>query len=128
MKDQQMINYWLKSAQEDIITAESLFNAQRFLPCLFYCHLFIEKIIKAVIIKNTKKDASYGHKLSRLAKSTNLPFTQKQVNLLNDLTAFNIKARYQDYKFSLYKKADKTYTLNYLAKAKELYIWIKTNL
>ena len=128
MKAQQMINYWLKSAQEDIITAESLFKTQRFLPCLFYCHLFIEKIIKAIIIKNTKKDAPYGHKLSRLAKSTNLPFAQKQVNLLNDLTAFNIKARYQDYKFSLYKKATKTYTLNYLIKAKKLYLWIKKSL
>jgi len=124
MSTEEMLNYWLKSASEDLLTAESLYKEKRYLPCLFYCHLFIEKTIKAFIVRNTKKSAPFGHKLSRLAKITKLEITQKQIDLLDELTAFNIKARYEDYKFSMYKKANKIYTLNYLKKSRELYKWL----
>lgn len=121
---QEMKDYWQKSAAEDLITADALFKSKRYLPCLFYCHLFVEKIIKAIIVKVTEQPAPIGHKLSRLIKFTGLMLTQEQLNLLDDLTAFNIKARYEDYKFQMYKKATKAYTETYLKKAKELYLWL----
>lgn len=55
MSVQEMIDYWKKSAAEDIITAEGLFRIGRYLPCLFYCHLFVEKILKAMVVKDTGK-------------------------------------------------------------------------
>ncbi len=120
-----MVEYWIKSAEEDIKTAESLFSTKRYLPCLFYCHLFVEKIVKAIIVGKTGKSAPFGHKLSYLAKLAGLDFTKEQVRLLDDLTSFNIRARYEDYKFAIYKKAKKEYTEKYLHRAKELYIWLK---
>ena len=128
MSTKDMINYWVKSAAEDTITAESLFDSKRYLPCLFYCHLFIEKILKAHIVKKNKQVAPFGHKLSRLAKFTQLKFSTLQLDLLDDLTAFNIKARYEDYKFVMYQKANKIYTQKYLKLAKELYLWLKNQL
>lgn len=128
MTEQKMIEYWKRSAIEDVLTAESLFSAKRFLPCLFFCHLFIEKIIKALIVKKTGEPAPYGHKLSRLAKITSIPFTSLQLDLLDDLTSFNIKARYEDYKFQLYKKATHEYTKSYLKKAREMYLWLQEKL
>jgi len=125
MTTKEMIKYWTRSASEDLVTAESLFKTSRFLPCLFYCHLFVEKTIKALIVKKTGKPAPYGHKLSRLAKLTSVTFSSKQLDLLDDLTSFNIKARYEDYKLKMYKKATKDYTKNYLVKAKEIYLWLK---
>lgn len=121
-----MIEYWTKSSAEDVITAEGLFKLCRYLPCLFYCHLFVEKIIKALIVKDTKEPASYGHKLARLAKCvSSVKLSREQLDLLDELTAFNIKARYEDYKFEMYKKATKNYTEEYLAKAKGFYLWLK---
>lgn len=125
MSVKKMIDYWVRSAAEDLVTAEGLFKLERYLPCLFYCHLFVEKMIKAIIVKKTNQPSPFGHKLSRLAKLTSISFSEKQLNLLDDLTAFNIKARYEDYKFEIYKKATKDYTKNYLEKAKELYLWLK---
>lgn len=122
----KMINFWMKSSEEDLITAEGLYKIGRFLPCLFYCHLFIEKAIKGLTVKDTGDAAPYDHKLSRLVKKIkSVKFTKKQLDLLDDLTAFNIKARYEDYKFEIYKKATKTYTKTYLDRAKELYLWLK---
>ena len=120
-----MLNYWLKSAGEDLKTAEALFRLKRYLPCLFYTHLFVEKILKAIVVSQTNQPAPYGHKLSRLAKLTKISLNSDQLNLLDDLTAFNIKTRYEDYKFSMYKEATKTYTQKYLKKAKELYLWLR---
>lgn len=55
MNTEEMVDYWKRSAEEDLITAESMFKTKRYLPCLFYSHLFIEKIIKAIVVKNTKE-------------------------------------------------------------------------
>lgn len=125
MSIKKMIDYWLRSAEEDLITAESLYKAKRCLPCLFYRHLFVEKIIKAIIVKETSGPPPYGHKLSRLAKLTTVSFSKERLDLLDELTAFNIKARYEDYKFTMYKKATARYTQGYLKKAKELSLWLK---
>lgn len=86
MTTSEMRSYWLKSASEDVLTAESLFRAKRYSPCLFFCHLFIEKVAKALIVTKTHKPVPFGHKLTRLLKYTSLSFTSDQLKLLDDLT------------------------------------------
>lgn len=113
---------------EDVETAEAMFETKRHLPCLFYCHLFVEKIIKAVIVKTTGEPPPYGHKLLRLAELAGIEWDKAQGMLLADLTRFNIRARYEDYKQILYKQATKQFTKSYLADAKELYVWLKKKL
>ena len=125
MTKQTMIDYWIKGAEEDAITAETLFTSKRYVPCLFFCHLFTEKIIKGIIVKETGEPAPYGHKLSRLASFTTISFSKDQLDLLDELTGFQISARYEDYKFQLSKKATVTYTKDYLDKSKELYLWLQ---
>ena len=126
MTKKEMVEYWLKSADEDVVTAEGLYKLKRYLPCLFYCHLFIEKMIKALIVEGTSDAAPYDHKLTRLVKKiSSIKFTKKQLDFFDELTAFNIQARYEDYKFKMYKKATKKYTMNYLGEAKEMYLWLK---
>lgn len=127
MKIDKLINYWIKSSEEDLKTAMSLFNSKRYHHCLFFCHLFIEKILKALVIKTTGKPAPYGHKLTKLANLTRINFSNEQLDLLDEITAFNIEARYNDYKFQFYKKATKSYTQEYFQKAKQIYLWLKKN-
>lgn len=123
-----MVVYWARSAAEDVITSESLFASKRYLPCLFYCHLFVEKILKGLIVKKTGEPSPYGHMLLRLAKLAGLSLTDGQSTLLADLTRFNIRARYEDYKYGLHKEASKEFTKKYMHDAKELYVWLKKKL
>jgi HEPN domain-containing protein len=125
MKINETINYWIKSSQEDLKTAESLFRTKRYHHCLFFCHLFIEKIIKALVAKASGEPAPYGHKLTKLAKLTKINFSEEQLDFLDEITAFNIEARYNDYKFQFYKKATKGYTHGYFKKAKDIYLWLR---
>jgi HEPN domain-containing protein len=123
-----MIHYWLKSSQEDLKTAVGLFRLKRYQHCLFFCHLFVEKAIKALVVKTTSQPAPYDHKLSKLTKLTKVNFSDKQLDLLDELTAFNIEARYNDYKFQFYKKATEEYTREYLKRAKDMHLWLKKKL
>lgn len=125
MKTSDIINYWVRSSEEDLKTAGSLFSLKRYPHCLFFCHLFIEKIIKTLVVKATGRPAPYGHKLAKLAKLTGVDFTDEQLDLLDEITAFNIEARYNDYKFQFYKKATRKYTQDYFGKAKGLYSWLR---
>jgi HEPN domain-containing protein len=42
------IEYWLKTSEDDWITVKSFFQSGRYIHCLFFAHLSIEKICKAL--------------------------------------------------------------------------------
>ena len=48
---QKQINYWITGAEDDIETAGLLIREKRTLHGLFFCHLVIEKAIKAHVGK-----------------------------------------------------------------------------
>ena len=116
--------FWVKSAAEDLKTAQSLFVSKRYHHCLFFCHLFIEKILKALVVKKTKKPSPYDHNLLRLAELSGIAFAQDQLDALTEIKTFNIGGRYDDYKFSFYKKATRVYAEKYLTKSLQLYLWL----
>ncbi len=128
MNTKEIIKYWLKSAEEDLKTARHLFGSKRYHHCLFFCHLFVEKIIKALVAKKTKEPAPYGHNLLRLSELSGIKFSKEQLDLLDEITSFNIEARYNDFKFKFYKKATPNYTQSYFKKSKEIYLWLKQKL
>ena len=125
MTKEEMVAYWVKSSREDVETAEALFESKRYVACLFYCHLFVEKILKAVIVYETGEPAPYGHKLLHLGQQTKIPWSKEQLDILDELTKFNIRARYEDYKFSLHKRATAQFTKTYLSRAQNIYLWIQ---
>lgn len=59
-----------------------------------------------------------------LATKANLALSEEQENFLDDVTTFNIKARYPDYKNRFYRKATREFTEGYIAKIKEFRLWL----
>jgi HEPN domain-containing protein len=123
-----MIKYWVRSAEENLKTAKSLFKTKRYSHCLFFCHLFIEKILKALATKNIGKPAPYGHNLLKFAEMSGIKFSKTQLDLFDEINTFNIEARYNDYKFQFYKKATKKYSQEYFEKAEKFYLWLKNQI
>ena len=128
MEISEMVNYWFEGAEDDLKTAKSLFVSKRYHHCLFFCHLFLEKIIKALVVKKTKQQTPYVHNLVRLSELSGIEFSEEQLDLLAEITSFNIEARYNDYKRKFFKKATKEYTEGYFKKAKDIYLWLKSKL
>lgn len=128
MTVKQAVEYWFKSAQEDLKTATSLIHSKRYAHCLFFCHLFIEKILKALIVKNIKDNPLPIHNLVRLAGQTGIVFTEQQKAFLTEVNEFNLRARYDDVKFRFHKKATKKFTEKYFKQSKGLYLWLEKKL
>ncbi|OGZ72205.1 MAG: hypothetical protein A2908_02355 [Candidatus Staskawiczbacteria bacterium RIFCSPLOWO2_01_FULL_38_12b] len=122
-----LIQYWEKSSENDFSVAQDLFKSKKYSYALFFCHLSLEKLLKCFIVQYTKKPAPLEHNLVRLAKDAGFALSDEQKDLLAEITTFNIKARYDDYKTNFYKKATRTYAQGYINETKNLIIWLKKN-
>lgn len=123
-EEQNIINHWLASAKRDRETAQILFDNKKYDQCLFYCHLFLEKTLKALYLKKKKKTPPYTHKLVRLALLSNIKLDQLKKDQFDEITTFNLEARYDDYKSQFFKKAVKNYAQKYLKISKKIYLWL----
>lgn len=124
MDTKQLIDFWQRSGLEDIKTAEALFAAKRYTACLFFCHLFIEKMLKACYVAEIGDTPPLWHNLVRLAQKASLELTEKQWDLLAEVNYFNIAGRYEDYQRDFYRISTRAYTKKYLVKSLELHAWL----
>jgi HEPN domain-containing protein len=93
-------------------------------------HLVIEKLLKAVFIKNVTSEnpPPRTHDLLVLADRASIDTSETQKDWLDLITTFNISARYPDYKKSFYKKCTEQYTSENIIKIKELRVWLRSML
>ncbi len=128
MSDEQkkMFEYWVSSANDDWETAEILLDKKRYVPALFFIHLSLEKLIKALIIKKNKAP-DFIHNLRRLYEQIGI-VPEKYIPWLNEISTFNISARYDVEKNTLYKKANDEFTNEWHQKARKIRQWLKQQL
>lgn len=114
-------NYWTKTAAHDYETMFVLYKAKRYSDSLFFGHIVLEKILKALAVQHTRKQAPYIHDLVRLQELAKISLTDEEVDLLDSVNNFNIKSRYPEYKLLFYKTCTKKYTEKYLFRIDNLY-------
>ena len=95
---------------------------------MFFGHLAVEKIIKAIFVVNTNQDVPRSHNLLRLAKAAQIETTDQQKHDLVRITAFNLEARYPDYKRDFRKKCTFEFSEIELQKIQEVFSWLKSML
>ncbi|VAX37670.1 hypothetical protein MNBD_UNCLBAC01-1662 [hydrothermal vent metagenome] len=103
-------------------------RSKRYADALFFCHLTIESRLKALVSLKIKKYPPLIHDLTKLTLLAKLELPEDKTINLAEITTFNIRARYDDYKFSFYKKATKTYAEQYFKASKEILSWIKKDI
>lgn len=62
----KVVEYWSKIAKDDYETMLYLFRGKRYLYSLFLGHIILEKILKALVVQETKRQAEYTRDLVRL--------------------------------------------------------------
>ncbi|NOU46270.1 MAG: HEPN domain-containing protein [Bacteroidales bacterium] len=122
---QKQIDYWMNGAEDDILTADLLIQKERILHGLFFCHLVIEKAIKAHYVKTTGDIAPRTHNLIYLAESTGLTFDNETQIFLGILMKYQLQGRYPDYNPVL---PDLITVCEYFDKTKNLLQWLKMKL
>jgi len=115
------VDYWLTIGKHDYKTMLALFKSKRYSDSLFFGHIVLEKILKAFVVKKTKKDAPYTHNLVRLNELANIKLPKKNVELLFEVNEFNIRSRYPEDKLKFYRTCTREYAKSYLNKIDNLF-------
>ena len=128
MNNLDLMNYWIEGSEEDYNVMNVLHNNKKNSYCLFFWHLVIEKLLKALYEKNNKGTpyAPKSHDLLYLAEKTQLKLNERQEDLLDTITRFNMSARYDDYKKEFYLKCTDEYTEQQLKNIEEIRVWLKS--
>lgn len=122
MKKQEYIDYWVKTSKNDMLSMESNFNSANYDWALFIGHLSLEKILKALYVKNNESDIPpRTHNLKKLADEARHLLTEDEAMLLLEINEFNLETRYPDYKFDFHSKCTKEFAEGYIEKIKELH-------
>jgi HEPN domain-containing protein len=125
---EKIVGYWLETSDDDFITMENLFKTKDYHWGLFIGHLVLEKLLKACVVKHTLKTAPFTHDLTKLAKLTDIIFSEEQLDNMDTITAFHLNARYDSYKKAFYRKCTFEYSKEWLDKIEILRQWIKEEL
>lgn len=122
---EKTIGYWRESADNDLGVAKKLFGSKDYDYCLFFCHLALEKLLKALVIQKTDRHAPLIHSLVRLAELAELELSPNQIADMEEITRFNISGRYPEEKAVFRKSINKPFANKYLSITQSLIIWLK---
>jgi len=97
MTTEQHINSLVEESKQDFGASEALAAAGYYAHSLFFAHLVLEKLCKALWVNHRKsKDYPYIHNLIKLLKETNVVLTNEQVQFYSDMNLFQAKGRYPE--------------------------------
>ena len=129
MENEEYINYWFDSAENDLNAAENLFVAGNYDWCLFLGHLVLEKALKATYIHSTGINIPPKlHNLSRLSELSNLSPDIEIEKYFVIANKFHLEGRYPEYKEEFYKTCTKDFAKINFNKIKEIFSWLKSRI
>lgn len=116
---------WMKQADYDIDTAEQMLSAGRYLYVVFFCHLAIEKMLKAVVTERTAQPPPRTHNLILLAQIAQLSIPEEHAEFIGKIGDASIVTRYpQDLSRALAEYTEPM-ARTYLKRSKEVLQWIR---
>ena len=121
----KLVNYWVDSSDEDFETMIALFDSKRYSWSMFVGHLMMEKLLKALFVRVNNEFPPFIHNLLRLAEKCKLDLNEENTLFFATVTAFNINARYDDYKMSFQKTCTPEFSLYWIEQLKNKRLWIR---
>jgi len=94
----KIVLHWRDTSEKDYQTMQNLLKSGDYSWAMFLGHLVLEKLLKAHYVKNQRKHAIFTHDLLRLATNAGLNIDEETEEWLDDISTFNINARYDTYK------------------------------
>ncbi len=118
------IKYWMESAAYDLGTGKSLLESERFPYALFFGHLALEKILKALVVKTTAEHPPFTHSLPFLASKIRTEMPESILDRLAEYTEFHIESRYPDEKKEFYQRCTGEFACKKFSEIEEIYQWL----
>ena len=128
LDNQNIIDFWIESSNDDYQAMLDLLNTKNYVWALFIGHLVIEKLLKAYYVKVHRDYPPMQHDLRRIGEKAGIVFDDNKLIIIETISQFNIRTRYDDYKRSFYKLCTPEFTKIWIEKIKEIRLWIETML
>jgi HEPN domain-containing protein len=125
--NEKTIQNWLNLAQYDFDTAKSMLKSKRYLYVAFACHQTIEKILKALYVKEFLKTPPYTHNLIKLTEILSITTEIKEENreFIEELNSYYIQSRYTEDILKISKLLTKEKCKIIFTGTRMLYEWLK---
>jgi HEPN domain-containing protein len=120
--------FWLTEAEEALRVADHLVEKGDYSYALFFGHLAIEKLLKALYAARHHEHAPPIHNLVRLAKAAGIDLGESQADSLVTITAFNVEARYPDMKRSFRQMCTAEYAGRQMESVKGIFAWLRSQI
>ena len=124
MNKDDKITYWLKIAEEDWRVANHLFEKGDYSYALFFGDLTVEKILKALYIDKQNETPPFSHNLVYLSEKSGIELHEDNLELLEEISDYNLEARYPDDKLSFFRKCTIEFTENKLKQIEGVRKWL----
>ena len=124
----KIVKHWLISADKNQETMTHLVESRDYSWALFLGHLVLEKTLKALYVKRLEKHAVFSHDLLRLANKMDLEVGEVFEEWLDEITTFNLNARYDNYKQEFYRLCTKEFADIWLDRIEEIRLWLRNQL
>jgi HEPN domain-containing protein len=112
---EEHIKYWADSAIDNWDTVEYLFKGGKNMEALFFAHLVLEKLAKALWVKNNGSNYPPKiHGIVKILEAANIQVDMERKSFLIIVNDFQLEGRYADYKEALRIKFTKEKTNNAL--------------
>jgi HEPN domain-containing protein len=125
MNKVKILKYWIDSSDNDFNAMRHLFEKGDYSWSLFIGHLVIEKLLKGFYVQQVDITPPFTHDLIRISEKAGLQLTENQKDILDTISAFNLQARYDDYKMTFNRKCTKTFTEKWIGRITEFRQWLK---
>ena len=127
MTNNELVEFWLESSDDDYKTMKDLQATKNNSWALFLGHLVIEKLVKALYAKTNpeKPHAPKTHNLIVLFDRCSIELDIEKASKIGVINTFNISARYDSYKKAFKEKATNEYTEEQIKNIEEIRLWIK---
>src|ERR1017187_2638032 len=126
MTIQEHIEFLINQADEDLGVTEAIQAAGYYGQALFWGHLVLEKMCKALYLQNNNRmDYPYIHNLLVLLNKSNVDINEEQIAFYSDMNSFQAKGRYADTLHEIEATVTKEVCEKYIDKLKTEMIWLK---
>lgn len=125
---EKTVKYWVESSTYDLTVTKSLYKQKKYPYALFFGHLALEKLLKALYVKRNEKHAPFTHSLPMLSEKIGVALPKDIAIQLREFMEFYFESRYPDEQQTFYKKCTKGYTNKKIKEIERVFKWLKKQL
>ena len=125
MTDAKKYEEWFYQSDYDLETAVDMFKSERYVYCIFMCHLSLEKALKGLLVKQTGEYPPKSHSLIFFVEKLGLQISDSTYEFIFTLNKISVPTRYPEDLRKLFEEYTKSKTEDILNSTRETQSWIK---